>query len=438
LSGIVADYDAGPVTTAPPTGSTHPPRRDGLSSIVALLRIGVFRAALGARFTSNAGSWMQTVAASWVVFQLTHSAAAVGALALTSRGPALLLSGWGGLLADRVDRRQLAIWLSIVQAVLALGLAGAAWADGLSVALVFALSLGIGAAGAIATPALQTTIPSLVPDAIRADAVALNASTYNLARLIGPAIGGGVLAAAGSGACFAVNALSFTAVVVLMRHVPLSQKTHVRRSLREAMDYAVGEPTIRDLIIAVTLFLVFASSVQRLAVVIADGSGTGAQGQGLLLSALAAGGLIGTAATVRLQDRRAARSRMLSIAVAVFALAMAAIAPDLPFALTLAAVVLAGACWEVVWVVSMAGVQLSAADGREGEAIGLYLQATSGAQAIGPLAVGLAVDAVGLMTGLLACAAVLGVLASVGLTGARAALDREPVIEPDPVPAPAA
>lgn len=337
----------------------------------------------------------------------------------------MLLSGWGGALADRYDRRRLAIVLSVVQAALAGTLAVAEWADGASVALIFAISLGIGIAGSIANPALQTTIPSLVPPDLRADAISVNSSVYNVARLVGPAVGGVLVTAAGAGACFAVNAASFLVVVALMHRVPLSEQVKRKPSVRGAFGYAWSRATVRELLLAIGAFLLLASSVQRLSPVIADRAGAGAHGNGMLLSALALGGIVGAALVVQLQDRGHPRSRLIPLGGLGFAAVIAVVALPLPFAVTVAVAAVGGVCWEVVWVSASAGVQLGADDDHEGQVVGLFFQTTSGAQALGPLAVGVVGDAIGLQGSLLLCAAGLGLLATGAVVRPRAPFDAQ-------------
>ena len=159
---------------------------------------------------------MQTVAAGWLIFDLTGSAGAVGVLTFLSRGPGMVLSAYGGELADRYDRRKLVILLYICQAVPAALLALVAWEDISRVTEVYAASFLIGVAGALASPTLQQLVVATVPAELAKRATGLGSVSYNTARLIGPAVGGGLVAAIGPGPCFAINALSYFAVIFMV------------------------------------------------------------------------------------------------------------------------------------------------------------------------------------------------------------------------------
>jgi MFS family permease len=148
---------------------------------------------------------MQTVAAGWLIFDLTGNATAVGVLTFLSRGPGMLLSAYGGELADRYERRRLVILLYVCQAVPAALLALVAWEDISRVTEVYAATFMIGVAGALASPSMQQLVVATVPAELGKRATGLGSVSYNTARLIGPAVGGGLVAAIGPGPCFAIN-----------------------------------------------------------------------------------------------------------------------------------------------------------------------------------------------------------------------------------------
>jgi MFS family permease len=144
---------------------------------------------------------MQTVAAGWLVFDLTGSASAVGALTALARGPAIFFSAYGGILADRFDGRRLTIALSACQAVPAAFLAVVAWESISTPFEIYAATLVIGIAGALENAPVQEITTATVPRAEAKQATGLGSISYNLARLVGPAAGGALVAAAGPGPC---------------------------------------------------------------------------------------------------------------------------------------------------------------------------------------------------------------------------------------------
>ncbi len=154
--------------------------------IPGVLRYRAFRDVWLASLASNAGSWLQIVASGWLILQLTDSPAAVGALALVTRAPAILLLTVAGQLADRFDRRAVGIWTFLLQAVAAGALALITWASGPEVWSIYVLTFLVGVGFALGLPAMLALIPALVPAPRLSQAVSLNAAGINVARLVGP------------------------------------------------------------------------------------------------------------------------------------------------------------------------------------------------------------------------------------------------------------
>ena len=184
------------------------------------LRYAAFRRFIAARGLSTAGSWMQTVAAGWYVFQLTGDAVQVGILAAVAKGPALLATPIGGWLSDRTDRRRLAVRLSAAQVIPSAVLALMALDGALEVWEIYVLVFLGALPAALVAPVLTEVTPSLVPEPLRRRAMADGAAVFNIARLAGPAIGGALVAAVGVATAFAVNAGSFLLVLVALLAMP--------------------------------------------------------------------------------------------------------------------------------------------------------------------------------------------------------------------------
>lgn len=364
-----------------------------------------FRRAFVGRTVSAAGSWMQTVAAGWVVYDLTGSAAAVGVLTFLSRGPGMVLSIYGGVLADRYDRRRLVMILYAVQAVPAALLAGLAWEEVSRVTEVFAATLLIGAAGALATPGMQQLVTATVPPELAKPATGLMSVSYNTARLVGPAVGGGLVVAIGPGPCFALNALSYFAVVLMVATLPAATggAHRGRARFRAALSEVRGAPLLRGLLLGAVLFSLLVAPVQELAPAIARRHGDGAHLLGFMLSGLAAGGLIGNAARAELDRRGVPDVAVMRWSMLTCAAALAVLAAGSSYAVVIAAMVVCGAAWEVLFVVTLTGVQL--ADRRLSPLLtGLYFTGTLGGLTLGALLVGAVFDVAGVDVGLTICA----------------------------------
>jgi predicted MFS family arabinose efflux permease len=373
---------------------------------VGPLAYSAFRRALVGRTISSAGTWMQTVAAGWLVFDLTHSATALAVLSGVVRGPAIVLSSYGGMLADRFDRRRLTIVLYALQAIPAGLLAFIAWAETPSIYELYALSLMVGVAGALASPAMQEIVTATVPDRLAKDATAMGSASFNVARLVGPAAGGGLLTAAGPGPCFALNAASYGAVMLLAVVLPdeAGRSPGKAASIRSAARRARALPMLRRLFPLLLLFSLFVAPVQELAPAISRRHGEGAHLLGFLLSGLAVGGLIAIPVRSYLDKHgiRTARTLAGSIAVSAVSLVLLALSPN--FAVALVAMVLCGIGWDVLFIVGLNGVQL--ADERmSGVMTGLFFTATVGGVTLGAWLVGGLFDVAGVNWSLGICAA---------------------------------
>jgi MFS family permease len=203
----------------------------------------------GPYFVGNAasasGTWFQNLAGSILVFRLTHSAFLLGVLAFCQFAPVLLLVPWAGSWADRYDRRKLILGSQLAAIVFSAGLAALAW-DGRATAwVVIGCSAALGVTSAISAPAQQALITSLVGPSDVAQAVALNSMTFNLARAIGPVTAAAIIATLGIPWAFALNSLSYLALVAgLLLVSPHPQVLAARASLRESIGLIRAEPQL--------------------------------------------------------------------------------------------------------------------------------------------------------------------------------------------------
>src|SRR5436190_11870230 len=195
--------------------------------------------------TSSIGTWMQNLAQSWLVYELTKSAWYLGLDAFLGQIPIFLFSMLGGVVADRKDRRKILVYSQVVQMACALTLATIAYLGVVQVWHVLLLSFTVGTAQAFGGPAYQAMIPTLVKKEDLQNAIAMNSIQFNVARVIGPTIGGITLAKFGPTWCFGLNALSFLAVIFTLTKVaPRPPAMTVKEPVIESMK--VGLRFIRD------------------------------------------------------------------------------------------------------------------------------------------------------------------------------------------------
>ena len=374
-----------------------------------VLRVREFRDVWLASVASNAGNWLQIVASGWLILKATDSPAAVGALALVTRAPAIALAAMAGRLADRHDRRLVGIWTFLLQAVAAGLLAVITVTSGVHVWAIYLLTFVMGVGFALGLPAMLALIPSLVPRPQLSQAVSLNAAGINVARLLGPAIGGLTLALFGATVCFALNAVSFMALVLVLLALaprPAAAGSSGAR-MREAFGVAMRDRALRRLLIGMALFTALASPIQELAPVVADRLDAGAGGLGLLLGAMGGGALIGAWLLERLGDAGMPRHRALPIASLSFSGGLAVVAVTPWFVLGLAGMAFSGVFWIWMFAGTNTAIQLLAPPPLLGRMLGLYQLSVIGPIAIGSTLAGAVAEGVGIEATLAGCAALL-------------------------------
>lgn len=405
------------------------PERFGATRVIgipAVLRVRTFRNVWLASVASNGGTWLQAVAAGWLVFQITGSPVAVGALALAYRAPAFVLSTWGGQLADRHDWRVIGIITFLIQGVGALVLAIMTWAGMLSVAVIFMVSVVMGAGFAVGLPSMLVLVPALVPARRLPDAVALNAAGINVARMVGPMIGGVVLALGGAAWCFLLNAVSFLALVAALAVLPhLEQGARRATRMRAALSYAWHDAAARRLLIGMFVFMLLAGPVQELAPVVARRVGGGPVALGFILGAMGAGALMGAWLITELARRGMPRHRALPLATVGFALALAVVAASPFLSLTVVAMAVAGAFWIWILAATNTSIQMSSPSEILGRMLGLYQLSVIAPIALGSVAFGALAGVVGIGWSMGIAAALLLIWGVWSLTHPIEQIDRD-------------
>jgi MFS family permease len=350
---------------------------------------------------SLCGTWMQSLAQSWLVYRLTGSPFLLGLVAFVGQAPVLVFGLFGGLLADRWPRHRLMVTtqaLSLLQASL---LAGLTLNGRITVGWILALAALLGTINALDMPVRQSLVADLVPRSDLPSAIGLNSSAFNLARIVGPSIAGVIVAAAGEGLCFLVNAVSFLVVIACL--VAIREGTDLRKGtdlksvpfLAEGLHYAWHTPHVRALL---TLIAVLSLTAMPYAVVLPVYAGeilkTGPDGLGALMAATGVGALIGALQIAR-RGSVHGLGTVIAKAAALFGISLLALAASTAFWLSLLAIIAVG----YGMVTSMAGantlLQSLVPDSLRGRVMSLYTIVFLGLAPFGSLLAGTVASHIG-------------------------------------------
>jgi predicted MFS family arabinose efflux permease len=369
--------------------------KHGASSPLAPLADRWFRAFWLSAVVSNTGTWMHEVGAAWTMTALTENSPLMVALIRTATTvPLVLLALPLAVLADRGDRRKFLLvtqtWLACTAGVLAV----LAATDRLNQWSLLLLTLSMGLGAAVHGPAWQATLPHLVPRAQRPDAVGLVSTSWNLARTIGPAIGGALVAAWGAWSVFAINAVSFCAVMaVLWRWQPhadgrTAHPTGLRAAMREAIDFVRDDRVMGNTLVRTLLFTLCATSIWALSPVLARGPlGWEAPGVGLLLAVLGAGAVAAIAVVQAWRVRWGSDRLVMGCAVAATAaLILSSITHDPRGVIPLMFVL--GACWMMTITTLNATAQMTLPSPLRARGMACFLTTFAAGMAFGSLAWG--------------------------------------------------
>ncbi len=385
----------------------HAAPSGGAKSGWAPLRHPGFRRLWTAQFTSNVGSWMQTVAAQWVMTSLTRSAVLLAAISTAGSIPVLLLAVPAGALGDLLDRRRLILVSQAVMLAAAAGLAILSAVGALGAASLLLLLFVIGIGGAAGAPTWQTLQPELVPSQERGEAIALGSVNQNLARAVGPAIGGLLLAATSAALVFFTNAVSFIAVlaVVAVATLPTRRSTlpreHALAAMRAGGAYVRNSPALLALIVRAAAFVFLATGIWALLPLVArDRLGLGSGGYGLLLGCVGLGALLAATFGPSLRARLSPRV-VYAVACLAVAVGAALLAVTHSVAVAVVGLILAGAAWITGLGLLSSGYQSQLPPWVKARSFAYYLVAFQGASGIGALCLGAVAQAASLTTALL-------------------------------------
>jgi len=411
----------------PVTDSTRP---------AAPFTVPIFREVWVANLASNFGGLIQSVGASWMMVSLASSPKFVALVQASTTLPIMLLSLWAGAVADNLDRRLVMLWAQSFMLVVSAGLALCAWLGLLSPWLLLGFTFLIGCGTAFNGPAWQASVGDMVPRPVLPGAIALNSMGFNIARSVGPAIGGLIVAAAGAATAFLANAISYLGlIVVLARWRPdtpprLLPRERLGDAMGAGLRYVAMSPNLRIVMLRAGLFGVAASALPALMPLVArDLVGGGALTYGVLLGAFGIGAVGGALASGWLRHRLSTE-RVVLIGALALALGAAATAVSPFIAGTLIALLLAGAGWVLALSTFNVTVQMASPRWVVGRALAVYQMAAFGGMAAGSWGFGLIAEDRDVTVALLAAAMVQ---IAGALLGFRAPLPQVDALNLDPL-----
>ena len=391
----------------------------------AALSVPNYRLYYAGQAVSLAGTWMQMTAQAWLVLTLTHSSTALGVIIALQTLPVLLLGPYGGVIADRVNKRRLMIILQSAMGVQALILGVLTVTGEVQYWQIGVLAALLGLNNAFENPARQSFMLEMVgPEHLR-NAVSLNSVMANTARVVGPAIAGVLIATVGIGICFLLNAASFAAVIGSLLAMdrsalhPTTPTPRAKGQLREGFRYVRGTPELAVplLMMALAGCLTYEFQV-TLPVMASRGLHVGSAGFGFMTAAMGVGAVLG-GLVVAARGKIGLRALVLAAGGFGIALTLAALAPSLP--LELAALAFVG--WGSISFMSMGNstLQLTAATEMRGRVMSLWFVAFQGSTPIGGPVVGWLMAVAGARAGLGLGAVTIIAVALGGLIALRSA-----------------
>jgi MFS family permease len=368
------------------------------------LRIPLFRDRWIASTVSSVGTWMQDTAGTWLMTSITSSPLLIALMQTAASLPVLFLGLLAGATADVFDRRKLLIcwqvWMLVSVALLAVLTFLGYMSPWTLLALTFLLNIG----SAMNNPAWQAIVPELIPRELIPDAVSLSSASNNLARAVGPALGGLMVAAfaktsTGAGAVFFLNAISFAGVIWVLvnwKRVPLFKSTlpaeRIAGSMRSGLRYIRYAPALQASLLRAFVFTFFVSAVWSLLAVVAQRDlHQGAMGYGILNGSLGLGAVIAASTLHRLRSRFSADT-IIAASTAVYVITLLILAFVKIPAIVIAALIFGGYAWTSTMATLNTSVQLSVPAWVQARVLGTYLMTFQGGLALGSVLWGLIAD----------------------------------------------
>ena len=385
------------------SGEEHPPD-DGAAW--APLRQPLFRSFWIASLISNIGTWIHEVGAGWWMTSLAPDPQMVSAVRIAISGPMVFLAIPAGVLADRMDRRQLLIVTQLMLFSLASLLSLLTWQEVITSWSLLGLTFAIGLGLVMHILTWQATVPVLVPAPQIARAIALGSISFNLARAAGPALGGILIATAGVWVAFAVNALSFAGVLIVLilwkrEKTESSRGLSYRAALREGFVYVIQHRTMRNVLAGVMLFLMPATALWSLLPLVARQQlAWNAEGYGMLVTSIGVGAVI-AARILHALHRRLSLDQTVAASMSVFAVGLFIFGNAegdtwIHDGIAILACFVMGAAWMICLTTLNATAQMTLPDHLRARGMGAYMTTMALAMASGSFVWGRIASQVGL------------------------------------------
>jgi len=372
------------------------------------LKIKYFRIYWLGMFVSLIGTWIQSIALSWLVFQLTNSAFLLGVVGFLSSIPIFVLSLFGGVLADRINKRNILIFTQIAFMLLAFLLAVLTQFKIITAQQIMFIALLNGIIMAFDAPARQSIVVELVGREHLFNAIALNSVAFNSSRIIGPAIAGILVSLIGMSACFYLNGISFLAVIIALFYIKyrkgLTQNNNSAfKDLKEGLIFIRGHRLILALISMVAAVSLFGISyVILMPVFVNDVLDIGVKGLGVLMSSTGIGALIGALSLARLGDFKY-KGRLLISSVFLFSFSLIGFSLSKSYLLSIFILVFIG-CTSVVPIALINTlIQVNVPDKFRGRVISLFMITFAGMMPFGSLISGALAQGLGVSAALFLC-----------------------------------
>jgi len=353
-----------------------------------------YRLFVGGQLVSLIGTWMQSVAQSWLIYRLTGSAALLGLIGFAGQIPIFILAPFGGVIADRVNRHRVLIATQTAMMLLAFALAALTLEGFVRVWHILALASLLGIANAFDIPARQAFLVEMVGREDIVNAIALSSSMMNGARIVGPAVAGLVVAAVGEGWCFLLNGLSYVAVIIALLLMTIAPRKDVHprvstwHSVVEGFSFAWHTRPVRALLMLLGLVSVMGMPYTVLMPIIADRTlHGGAHAYGVLMSASGSGALAG-AAMLTLRRHIRGLGRWIAVTSIGFGASLIAFSFSRVLWLSVTLLVPAGFCMMVQMAASNTLIQSMVPDRLRGRVMAVYSMMFMGMAPVGALLAG--------------------------------------------------
>ncbi len=354
-----------------------------------------FQLYFAGQLISVAGTWMQTVAQAWLVYQLSHSELMLGVVGFAAAIPSLLISPWGGVVVDRVNKRNLLVVTQSSAMILAFILAALTFSGIVQVWEIIALAALLGLVNAFDGPGRQAFVVEMVGRDDLPNAIAVNSMMFNGARVVGPALGGLLLATVGTAWCFFINGLSFLAVIVCLLLMRLTPRTRILQigspwsDLKHGLRYVLLHRQIFALLMLALIFSVFGISYNTILPAFVDQVlHADATGYGVVNAFIGAGAVVGAFIMARFGER-GQRGRWLVWVNLAFPFILLAFGYNASLALALLLAFGLGVGFMLTFTIINTLLQTNVDDQMRGRVMGLYTLTFFGFAPFGNLAIGI-------------------------------------------------